>query len=155
MTSFTGQSGSQRRSSAFVVAMVVFVVLALAAFALLCGPPIVQALLFQRTIDAKVQELLTEVDHESIRSAGRKILADGDMVETWDGTNARLPKAIRALGANYVVVSTTEINIEFGSGFGHFGLTILPNGQATAESPPGYSHKKIIDGLLLYEEISQ
>jgi uncharacterized protein YneF (UPF0154 family) len=42
--------------------------------------------------------------------------------QTFDGTNATLPQAVRQLGARWITTSTNQVKIGFGGGHHHWGL---------------------------------
>ena len=97
----------------------------------------------ERTVKAKERQLLYQTDSQKLLAACREIC---DKKLTGGPTNPAMPAIIRSLKPNYVGVGDNEVDLEFGGGFFHYGVTAFRPGVR------GAGTKEIIPGLWFYAE---
>ncbi|WP_148618741.1 hypothetical protein [Mariniblastus fucicola] len=96
---------------------------------------------------ARMHEVKSLLDHESIRDAGRSLVDSLGPNFSIDGDSTVIPAEIR--GSNPVRVMACEgwLHIEYGDGHGHFGLDIAPTGEMRQD---GYG-ERVAPGVFFYQ----
>jgi hypothetical protein len=137
----------------------VFLVLVAMLVGLTClivGPPLNWFLRDSHRIDEQRQWLLHKVDHAAVRSAARRMMVDDSLVFGASPFLMRddpaLPPEIGELRPSSVHLTSDKVAIEFGGGFHHYGLAVLPEGLDVSR-PPGYAYTKLSEGIWFYEEV--
>ncbi|MEM7314259.1 MAG: hypothetical protein AAF497_14010 [Planctomycetota bacterium] len=93
---------------------------------------------------ARMNEIQYELDYVSIRTAARELLASEKTGKRLLGEG--IPKSIATTSPASVTVTEAKVRIEYGDGYGHFGLEITPKGSMPSQGIP------IIDGVNYYQE---
>jgi len=93
--------------------------------------------------DAK--EGVRQLDHISIRDAGRELLSGMDNKSNRMIENSELPDGIRKTDPKFVHYANGVLYIEYGGGFAHYGLAIP---TVNTEFPDG---DRLTDGIFYYE----
>lgn len=117
--------------------------------------PVGSCVINNAQIHAKRSWLLTDVDHLAVRDAGRLLLAvheKNSVVEP-----SQLPKELARLGPNMMAFVDDRglLRLEFGGGFFHYGLFVVPEDAdgITLDIEPPLKFTLLVDGVCFYEEI--
>ena len=97
--------------------------------------------------------LLTDVDHLAVRDAGRLLLVRHER-DSWIESQ-ELPEEIAQLGPSVAYIDDRGfLRLEFGGGFYHFGLFVVPEDAEgiTLDVEPPLKYKPLEDGIWFYEE---
>ena len=155
------RSGSSQPNDAEIkrrqrrILLIIGIVLAALTMAMF-GPPVAFCVLLKSRNERLKERLLNEVDHSSLVNAVRQMLEDerfaGPKGIEVLGNDPELPPELRSLEATSVHVEASQTEIEFGGGFHHFGLLILPPDE---EPEPRRVHEctQLSDGIWFYEQI--
>jgi len=105
------------------------------------------ALRLKNATDRRQRLILYQTDHRAVLEAGRQMLADTNAYPTYP-ENTNLPKVLRDLEPNYVLIADdrSKLDVEMGGGFFHFGYTIYRDDMA------GRGEKQLLPGLWYYSE---
>ena len=95
--------------------------------------------------EAKRTWLIQEADHEAILETSRDLMNLGydDLLYADDPS---LPSELSSLNPSYVLISDSEVRIEFGGGFHHQGLC------AFKDPDSGHGSQELLSGLWFYED---
>jgi len=97
--------------------------------------------------------LLTDVNHAAVRDAGRLLLAEHE--EDCPTDLIELPDELARLRPNYAYIDSCGfLHLEFGGGFYHFGLVVIPEDAegTTLDIGPPLECTPLVDGVWFYEE---
>ena len=104
----------------------ILVVVAL-GFAVLAASPQLLRLAFPRL--ARIHEVRSLLNHESIRDTGRLLVESLGPNFSIDGDDKAVPAEIRTSNPVRIVACEGWLHIEYGDGHRHFGLDIAPPGE--------------------------
>jgi hypothetical protein len=97
------------------------------------------------------QRLLSEVDHEVVRSAARERLAKYEDVVLFSD-DPRIPETIRSTNPTWISVCQKTVHIEYGGGFHHQGFVVIPDGDPPPVPTSDRDFQKLLDGIWFYED---
>lgn len=138
---------------------VVVATMALSIISVLIVPFVVQLMFvvvalvrMNNEINETREMLLNNIDHVAVRDAGRTLLSQC----TADGfiTAEQLPPLFHEMGTQWGEIGHDgRLRLEFGGGFHHHGLLVVPPSDERAIPDEGHTgYTSLVEGLWYYED---